>query len=82
MTRIDDETDNHCKLLMSSHGTVFNKYVQGIIDIYAPIAQPVLHESSLFMLLRTAILWAPWLECWHSLPFNSVYAALIYFRCI
>jgi hypothetical protein len=82
MTRIDAESNNHCKLLMTSHGAVFNKYVEGIINIYAPRAQPVLQESSWFMLLRIEILWAPWLECWHSLPFNSVYATLIYFGCI
>jgi len=62
---------------MTSHGAVFNKYVEGIIDIYASTAQPVSHESSWLMLLRTEILWTPWLECWHSLLFNSVYAALI-----
>jgi len=78
MTRIDAETNNHCKLLMTSHGAVLNKYVEGIIHIYASITQPVLHESRWFMLLCTEMLWAPWLECLHSLLFNSVYAVLIY----
>jgi hypothetical protein len=82
MTRIEAETSNHCKILMTSNDVVFNKYLAGIIDIYASIPQPVLHKSNRLMLLRTEILWAPRLECWHSLLFNSVYAALIYFGCI
>jgi hypothetical protein len=44
LTSLEAETSHHFKLLMTSHGTVFNKYVEGIIDIYASVAQPISHE--------------------------------------
>jgi hypothetical protein len=56
MVWIDAETSHHCKLLVTLHGAVFNKYVEGIIDIYASISQPVSHEASRLMLRRREIL--------------------------